>query len=311
MDKLAIALKKARSVALISHISPDGDTLGSVMALKLALEKLGKHAFVLPNGALQPELCVLPHKDELCGEPPFEFDTAFAVDCADEGRLGDSIKYFNAANTRLVLDHHGTNTGFGDIFYIDPNAAATGELAFRLIKLLGAEPDRAIAECLYIAIATDTGNFRFSSVTPDTFYCAAELLKYGVDIAGLSSALFSDVSAAKMKLRALCVNKTQFYCGGSLGVALLDKSDYAPLGVDDSDFEGIVNCIRDIKTVELALLFRQTKSGLYKLSARSKTRADCAKLCALFGGGGHIRAAGATVSPSDAQKLIETAKTLI
>ena len=292
------ALSDAGSALLCAHIGPDGDTIGSVLALGAALEALGKRvqltcADPVPElYAFMPgsEKIVMP--DALAGEV---FDLAVAVDVSDSARLGGARVLFDAASVRAVIDHHATNDGFGDINWVAPQAAATGMLVLACVKALGVPLTLEIAEHLYVAVSTDTGNFRFANTDAAVLRSAAVLAEAGARPDRLTALLFYTRSLASVALRGRALSTLRLFAGGRAAVMALTAQDFAQTGATDSMTEGIVNYAIEIIGVEVAILARE-RDGEVKCSLRAKEPFDVAVLAQQFGGGGHALAAGCSLS---------------
>ena len=298
-------------ILLISHVSPDGDTLGSALALYAVLNQLGKRAQIVCEEPVPKIYRFLPGADRvLLPEQARPAKAAVSVDCADLARTGRCEPLFRAAEHTLNIDHHGTNDRYAEENYVQ-RCGATGELIYGVIVNLKGNLTREIASCLYAAITTDTGNFAYSYTTPDTLRIAAELLDVGIDLPYLNRMLFRTVPFQKARLHALAVMKTALYQGGRIGIAQLTRDDIARCGAAEEDCEGIIDAIRDIDTVEIAALLRESGDGSIRVSLRGKTVADVGRIALTFGGGGHRLAAGCTLEPplKDAAERILAAAT--
>ena len=256
----------------------------------------------------------LPFSDQLV--PPEQARPAEAVvcvDCADLARTGRSEALFAAAKSTLNIDHHGTNDRFAGENYVQ-RAGATGELIFNVIACLKITLNKNIASCLYAAITTDTGNFSYSNTTPDTLRIAADILDTGIDLPYLNRSLFRTIPFHKLKLHALAVDNTQLFEYGRIGISRLTLEEIRLCGASGEDTEGIIDSIRDIDTVEVAALLRESEDGLVRVSLRGKSNADVSKIAIRFGGGGHRLAAGCTMQPTierAAELILEAAKELL
>ena len=307
-------LRTYDDILLIAHVSPDGDTLGSSFALYGALLELGKRAQVVCEDPVPAIYRFLPYSDQLI--PPEQAKPAEAVvcvDCADVARAGRCEPLFRAAKATLNIDHHGTNDRYADENFVQ-KAGATGELVYNVLVSLKVSLNKNIASCLYAAITTDTGNFSYSNTTPDTLRIAAELLDVGIDLPYLNQRLFRTVPYHKMRLHALAVTKAQLYEYGRIGISTLTLEDIASCGATGEDTEGIIDAIRDIDTVEVAALLRESEDGQVRVSLRGKTSADVSCIATKFGGGGHKLAAGCTLKPpieEAAKQILESAKELL
>ena len=298
IDALARWLAAQDRVALIGHVSPDGDTAGSCMALMLALRAMGKRAFVCLPGGMPKMYGAYPCADETIqpGETlPFEPEAALAVDVSEKARMGAAAALFDGCAQTAALDHHATNPGFGDLCLVDGDRAATGELALELIDALGVALTAEMATWLYIAISTDSGHFSFSSTTSATMRAAARLIEAGVDVAELTRALYRTRSQARTRLLGAVLNGLEVSADGQMAWARLTDEMLSMTGATREDNEGVVNYLLEIEGVEFAALAEE-RAGATKFSLRSKRWLDVAQQVARpFGGGGHARAAGCTL----------------
>lgn len=306
----ADAIRRCDDFALIAHIAPDGDTVGSVLALLFALESMGKRVTALCDGDPPSDLRKLPGLDRFERYDDTERAhfcasnrTVIAVDCADRGRLGAAIELFDETPVRIVIDHHVSNDGFGGINLIDGGAAATGELIAQLIDELGVAMTTSIAACLYAAIASDTGGFVYSNTTGITLRLAARLIDFGIDFSALQRDLFRTRSIAKTRLIALCLQDFSLHYDGQMSLRVITGDELRASDLLTTDSNGVVEFLRDIEGVEVAVYARQLASGLFKVSMRSQQSVDVASLAARYAGGGHIRAAGFSWHGSDPEVL--------
>ena len=287
-------LREHTDFLLIAHVAPDGDTLGSYLALKRLLEQLGKGARVICDDPMPHLYAFLPGIDGvLPSDSPADAEAFVAVDCADAGRAG---KPWSRVGTRpsLCIDHHITNPGFAQVNYIE-ECAATGEL----ICLLYAAFDQPISPeagvCLYAAIATDTGNFAYSSVTPRTFALMGRVMESGFDLPECNRLIYRNQRLQKLRMTARTVENAKLYRNEQIIVGTLSKAETEAVGGLKADAEGIIDHLRDVETVVVACFLREEGENEVKLSLRSKGKVDCAALAKAYGGGGHVRAAGATL----------------
>ncbi len=304
-------IKDHNDILLIAHMSPDGDTLGSCFALYGALSANGKHVQVVCEDPVPSLYAFLPFSETLTPpEQALPAEAVICVDCADVARLGRCEPLFRAAKATLNIDHHGTNDHYADFNYVK-KAAATGELIYRVITELQLTLSKDIASCLYTAIAADTGNFAYSNTTPDTFRITAELLDAGFDLPDLNKRLFRTVPFHKLKLQALTIEKTSLHEDGRISIAYLTLDEIVSCGAQAEDTEGIIEMIRDIASVEIAMLLRESKDGTVRVSLRGKTCADVSKIATQYQGGGHKFAAGCTLSmpiEQAAEQMLAAAK---
>ncbi len=312
LKSMAEWLKGNDGFTLISHVSPDGDTLGSGFALYAILKAMGKTVEIVCDQKVPYIYEFLPFASELKScDTMLGYKNAVAVDCADAARMGHLENFFCACESTAVVDHHGTNVGFAQHNYVRSDAAATGEMIKALQEELDVTLTKEIATCIFVALVSDTGNFAYSNTTSTTLRIAADLIDTGVDVSDINRRLFRSVPARKMKMLATALGDLEFYADEKIGVVTITKADMAKIGATDEDADGIVEHVRDVETVEIAIFIRQKKNGEFKASLRSKEYADVSKICAQFRGGGHSRAAGCTFYESlelAKQEIIKAAK---
>lgn len=290
LNAVAEALKKAQDIALISHVSPDPDTLGSCFALKRALEKLDKKVTVYADAPYPAYLSFL-YDEYVVYSAPVKHELCMSVDCGDLGRIGDRAALFEAAEVSANIDHHPTNTNFAQLNFVLPKAAATAEIVDLLLRALEADVDQVIATRLYAALTGDTGSFRYSNTTPATMHLAAKLLDYGVDNWFINKAIFEDMSLEILKLRGALASEMRVLADGKVCAVVLTQELCARYGVKSEDVENIVNIPRSVAGCEIAASFKEA-DGKVKISLRSSNYADVSEIALSFGGGGHKRAAG-------------------
>lgn len=295
MKELINLLKDAKSVAILGHISEDADSVGSSLAMQRALSLMGKRADVYFSAPLEKRLGFMNAKGIISGEAECDYDLCLCLDCADIERLGERKAIFDSAKKTASVDHHITNTNFADANYVLPDASATGEVLFDVIKELGIEIDKQLAEYLFIAIASDTGSFKYSNVSPATMRIAAELLETGIDNAYLSRMLFDTEDEKAMKLKGMLMSNVETFCGGKLAMICVDKSQLKNYDVEEKDLSDIVNIARTVAGCEIAVSVRELDDKV-KVSFRSNGRYDVGSLAQQFGGGGHKMASGASSS---------------
>lgn len=299
IEALAQWLADKDDVLLMGHVSPDGDAAGSTLAIWHALRAMGKRAAVALPGGIPGMYRFLPGAEDVIatGEPlPFEPKAALAVDVSDPGRLGEAGRaLFDGCPARAALDHHATNEGFGEIYALDGDAAAVGELAVDLIGALGVEMTREMAECLFVAISTDSGQFNYSNTRPRTLTAAAKCLEAGIDVSGITEKLYRTRSLGRTRLLGIVLSGLEISPDGRMAWARLTEQMLQDAGARREDNEGIVNYLLEIEGVRLAILAEQ-RGEATKFSLRSKAPVDVARdIARPLGGGGHDRAAGATL----------------
>ncbi len=298
MDREIVKLiAEAGGVAIFPHVSADGDAIGSSLALALALRNAGKKAVVYIDENIPAVYRFLSGNELTCFYDPQDevMDLNIALDTGDVGRLGTRGEAFFKAPCTINIDHHVTNTKFALYNYVDAASASTGEIVYTLLKKLKYPIDRDMAACLYTAISTDTGGFKYSNTTAETHKIAAELLATGIDIGELSQRIFDNTTYSKLKLTQKAIEKLELSEDGRLAVVVISQSDLHSTGANDEDCDGIVNIGRSIEGVEVSLLVKEKNADEIRINLRSKTYVDVSEIAAAFGGGGHKRAAGCTV----------------
>lgn len=296
-----------RSVALITHVRPDGDAYGSLIALGLALEAQGKRVALYCEDGMIDKYRFLPASERVQRLPDQwpGADALIAVDCAAAKRLGDARERWGI-QPWLNIDHHESNERFGTINIVDPARPATGELLFDLFRQAGWPVTPAIADNLFVAISTDTGSFRFRNTTARTFEVAAELSRLGARIADLSLACYGSFPLRRTKLLKEILHDLALDCGDRLAFYRITQEMYSRTGAKPEDTEGIIENIISSEGVELAIVFEERKNGTVKMSFRSKGGVNVNEIAGRFGGGGHPQAAGAELpgSVADVQREV-------
>lgn len=296
LETIVKVIQKASRAVILPHVSADGDAVGSALALHSALTRLGLDSVIYLEEQVPAIYSFLPGTDtvQVYGSQAIEFDLAIALDTGDRGRLGKRIEVFDQAGVKVNIDHHSTNTSFAMYNFVDTKASAVGEIVYRIIEMLGLEPDGDIATCLYAAITTDTGGFRFSNTTSETHRITAELISRGVDVAAVSRKVFDTVSLEKAKLMGQAIGAIELFENGQAAMIVLTDEMMQKSGASEEDCDGIVNIARNISGVEVAFMLRSRSDGTIKGNLRSQERVDVSAIAKAFGGGGHIRAAGFT-----------------
>ena len=301
IEQLANWLRDRDDIVVMGHVSPDGDATGCALALWHALRAMGKRAVVCLPGGIPLLYVGLPGADEIVdtegGKLPFAPQTAMAVDVSEYERLGESgMALFTGCPYQGVLDHHFTNTGFGQLFVLDGEAAAAGELVVDLIEAMGVELDARMAECLFVAISTDCGNFNYPNTRPQTFRAAARCVEAGAEVSRITEALYRTRTVGRTKLLGVVLAGLELSPDGTVAWARLTEEMLRQTGANQEDSEGIVNYLLEMIGVKVAILAMERDGGT-KLSLRSKVPLNVAQGVALpLGGGGHDCAAGVTLN---------------
>jgi len=309
LNEIAAAIVEADSIAVVSHTSPDGDALGSVLGLYLSLTAMGKRCWAVNDDPVPWSLMFLPGADQIVnwdnvvvqGTP----DLIVSLDCSDLKRTGLELTTGRRLpDVRLVeIDHHVTNTLFGSICCVDPEAACVGELVYDLVTVLGVTVDADIATCLLTAHYTDTGSFQYSNVNRRTFTCARNLLEAGGRHTEIARQVFRRKRYATARLWGLGLGTLQQDAGGKVVAAYVSLAMQQECGLVDEGTEGLVEYLAGIDGADLAVFFREASDGTVKVSCRTTSAIDATVIALMFGGGGHPRAAGCSLpGPLNAAK---------
>ena len=298
LSDIGDVLRTHHRFAVLSHVRPDGDALGSQLALTLSLELLGKEVMAWNEDGLLEKYNFLPGGTRLIQPPPEpqDFEVVIALDTATQNRLGLAGEAIRAAKIWINIDHHQSNPGYGDLVYIDPNSPATGQILFELIQNQQLPIDPAIAENLFVAISTDTGSFQYPNTTSRTFEIGAELVRGGVDVGRVSQLLYENYHRRRAELLRELLGTMRFEAQGQIASFSLSLKVTSKLGIRPEDNEGLIDHLRAIRGVIIAVFFEELADGKVRVSMRSKTQEiDVSAICQKFGGGGHKLAAGARV----------------
>lgn len=292
LREIAEAIQKAKHIIITSHVSPDGDSLGSLVALALALRDAGlRVSTCLPDAVPERFRFLAETESIITGNFSLDnFDLVVILDCSDPRRVGHLWENFKNSNV-VNIDHHPTNTAFGRLNYLDAQAAATGEIVYDLIQLMGLTLSKEMATALYVAISTDSGSFKFENTTHKTHRIAADLLLAGVSPRKISPILFDTRPYSFFCLLKIALNSLGFLADGKIAHMVLTQKDLESCQAKDDDLDGLVNYARNIEGVEVGLLFREKDDGTVKVGFRS-VNADVGAIAKSLGGGGHARAAG-------------------
>ncbi len=288
-------VKENDDIAIIPHVSPDGDALGSTIALFMAFQKLGKRARVVCADPVPKMFAFLPGVQEVRAPGALDFEPKglLFVDVAALDRAGDKGALSGKIGNWALLDHHETNPGFADVSLVDGSAPASGIMVVRLLNELGVSIDRDMATLLYAAISTDTGNFSYTNTTSEAYQAAARLLEAGFDLEDVNYRLFRLRSVARTRLLGAALSRLELYEDGSIAMTRLDQEIFDACGADYSETEGVVNFLIEMEGVKVAMTCEAREGGAStKFSLRSRDGFDVAAIAHSFNGGGHINAAG-------------------
>lgn len=297
VEAILETLKEARTVCVVGHIRPDGDCIGSQLGLALALEAAGKEVTIWNQDSVPPKLRFLD-PDRRFRKPAsgHRFDVVVATDCAALDRMGRVADHIQDRGTFINIDHHASNTKYADLNWVSPREPSTGELIFDLCNWAGWKITRPLASCLFTAISTDTGSFQYPSTTPDTLHTAGELVQRGADLGKICEEVYQSYPLTRVKLLRHVYTTFRLTHDERTAYFWLRKRDYTRAGASTEEAEGLIDHVRSIDGVIVAVVFEELDNEVTRISWRSKTEAvNVAALAEAFGGGGHKAAAGARV----------------
>lgn len=297
VERIIQSIKDMDTFCVVGHVRPDGDCIGSQLALTLALRDAGKNVVCWNQDAVPSKLAFLD-PEKLVRKPVSgqKFDCVIATDCASMERLGETAAKVENRKLLINIDHHASNTRYGQINWIAPREPSSGELIFRLLKAAGWTITKPIADCLFTAVSTDTGSFQYASTLPSSYQIAGELVKRGADLATICDEVYQSYPLARVRLLRHVYNNFKLTSDNRVAYFWLKKKDYTRTGSDPCDSEGLIDHIRSIEPVVVACVFEEIEPNFTRISLRSKSKAvDVNHVAQQFGGGGHQAAAGAKV----------------
>lgn len=301
-------IKPLERICVVGHMRPDGDCIGSQLGLALALINNGKDVVCWNQDPVPPKLRFLDlHQLFERPRPGRGFDAVIATDSASYERLGSVREFITDRQLLINIDHHASNTRYGDVNWVAPREPASGTLIFRLLREAGWPITEPIADCLFTAISTDTGSFQYPTTRPATFQVAGELVKRGANLGLISNEVYNSYPLSRVKLLGHVFNSFQLDHNNQIGYFWLRPADYERTGATVEDTEGLIDHIRAIETVVVACVFEEIEPALTRISLRSKTDAvDVNGIASHFGGGGHKAAAGARIpgNPDQIQQQV-------
>lgn len=292
LESAAKTLLSKDKILILTHRSPDGDTIGSGYALAMALRKLGKNVKVDCTDPFPEKYSYFIDKLE-----KLEFDEEFvvSVDIADTKLLGEKLSDY-ADKIDLCIDHHGSNTKYAKEYYVEASAAAAAQVIAKLIRLMNVEFDKDIANAIYTGITTDTGCFRYTNVTAETHRIAADMIDCGAESGMINRLMFETKSRSRLEIERRVMDSIQFYLDGRCAIAYATIDMMKESGAVDSDMEGVSSLPRQIEGVMAGITLREKNNGKFKVSVRTTDELDASAICANFGGGGHKAAAGCMIT---------------
>lgn len=288
------AIKNSNNVAIVCHIRPDADALGSSSALRLMLEKMGKKADIFCDSDISSNYNFIKYVTSVNKPKLSSYDTYISLDCADEIRLGKYITEFKKCTNSINIDHHITNTNFANINFVK-ECSSTGEILYYLAKELKIELDIDIATSLYSAISSDTGCFQHDNTTAEVHEIIAHLMRNGIDISVANYYLFKRRTLEQIQLQQVALKNLRFYEDNKISLIFLRNEDFKKCNLEAKDSVGIVDIAINIENVEIGILISEIKPNLYTCSLRGKGNIDVSEITKVFGGGGHTYAAGCSV----------------
>lgn len=299
-NNILMKLDRFDTIYLISHVNPDGDSIGSLLALGKSLKYIYDEKVILLKSDNIPNKFMFLEDIELLSNLDVLNDVKnnsilITLDCGDINRIGSTYEHIKKFKEIINIDHHISNTNFGNINIIDSKASSTGEIIFDLLNHNQLKIDKSIATSLYMAISTDTGSFKYESATSKTYRTAAELLEYGIDKSKIIFEIYQNRSIEKTNIFIEAIKDLKFLENNKIGTATVSLEMMNKVNASPGDINGVVEFIRDTENVEVSCVIKEIEDNKFKISLRSKSYLDVSKVANVFGGGGHIRASGMTV----------------
>ncbi len=294
LDNIKEEIQKAKNIVLLTHESPDGDAIGSILAMYNSLLKINKNVdMIVPEYSSVYNF--LPNADKMQKEgKKEEYDLAIALDCGDIKRLNGFAKYFEDAKVTINIDHHGSNTMFADYNFVNPDAPACCQILITVLEFLNIEIDIQIGTCLLTGIITDTGGFKYPGTSSETFEFTSELLAMGVNVADVYKKVLEVKTKPNFELTKRVMERMEFLEDSKIAFSYITKKDEEEVNAKTGDHEGLVDIGRCVEGVEVSVFLRECEQG-FKASLRSNTYVNVSDVCLMFGGGGHMRAAGCVI----------------
>lgn len=288
-------IERSKNILISGHINPDGDCIGSMLALGLSLQNLGKNVSMVCCDGLPKIYKNLPGAQFVVKKPSNlknQFDLAISLDCNMFNMLGETSKYFSKTKHILEIDHHEFREKFGDVTFIDHKSACIGEMVYKLLKKLKVNIDKEIAENLMVSLLVETNSFRLPSVTPNSFKLAYELLRTGIDFYKMTNLIYWSRTKESAVLSGLCMSRCKFLSEGKIAWSIVKLKDLEQIGALDEDADAVADDMRAIKDVKISVLFREKSKDFLRVSLRSKKHINIAEVAMKYGGGGHFDVAG-------------------
>lgn len=294
LDNILEEIKKAETILLLTHQTPDGDAIGSTLAMNNALKSIDKKVDMIIR-EVPRTFDFLPCRNQIKNDSDIkQYDLAISLDCADLNRL-EGKEYFEQAKKTIVIDHHSSNKMFGDLNFVNPVSPACCQVLIGMFDYFNIDINQDIGTCLLTGIITDTGGFKYPGITAETFEFTAELLQKDVNVSDIYRRVLQTKTKANFELMKKTIDRMEFLENGKVTFTYIDKKDLDEAQAEPGDHEGLVEIGRDIEGVEVSIFIRQENSDTYKISMRSGDKVNVSDVCLMFGGGGHQRAAGASM----------------
>jgi len=287
-------IKLFKKIAITFHTSPDGDSIGSALALLIGLRKLNKEVYIISKEIIPQTFLFLPCSDEIDGrtnQPSKDTECVIVLDCGDFKRINANLNMLNKKFELINMDHHLSNDLYGDLNFVDTKASAVGEIVYQVLSLLHVELDTDISTCLYTSVITDTGCFRHSNTTAVTHNIAGELINIGIDFTNIHRIIFENKKFEKIKFSGEVISNMTVELNGKVCIMYVSKDLLEKYNLLTSDTSDVINFGTSIDGIEVTMLIKEADNGV-KVSLRSKSFVDVRKIAEVFDGGGHIRASG-------------------
>lgn len=290
LDKIITAIGNAKRIGIFTHEAPDGDAIGSSLALYMGLKQLKKDVDVI-TGEYSKSFSFLSCLDEIKSEGRDDYDLCISLDCADRKRLYDLNNSYDKAGVTVSIDHHASNTYYATFNYVEDRSPAACKTLVKVLKRLGVNINKEIGQALMVGIITDSGGFRYDTVDDETFEFAAQMLDVGVNISDIYLNTFGVQTKAQFELTSIATSRLKFLSKNRVAITYITESDLKKTKAQVGDHEGIVNVGRNVEGVIVSIFLREDRDG-YKVSFRSNNDVDVSEIAKAFGGGGHSRASG-------------------
>lgn len=315
LNKIGHILKDYNDFAIVSHVSPDGDSIGSMLGLFNTLKDFGKSVDLFVDDILPEKYSFLTGYDNIKRyNTGSKYSCLIILDCGDVDRLGELKSLLNNSDIIINIDHHISNTLFGNINYVDSNASSVGEIIYQILKINGYNISKNTAMCLYTSILTDTGCFKYSNTTSMTFNITGDLINTGINFSDIYSRIYDAKTLSQTKLLGKVLSTLEIYYDNTVAVLTMPYKLLDECSAKENDADEFINFARNIDTVEVGVFIKEVNDLKCRVSLRSKNYVDVSKVASYFNGGGHIRAAGCTIEGSISEaknKILDAVKAVL